>query len=305
MTRRVRTICGALLATAVLPLSALHAQQLTPNAYAPSPTGANVAIAADNYSTGDVAIDESLPVQDIHAAINAVTLGYARTLGILGHYANVAFGVPYVHAHVSGLYLGQYQAVHPDGFGDPQLLVSVNVYGAPALTPRQFAAYHPQTIVGVSLIVVAPLGHYDDTKLINIGSNRWSFKPEVGLSHTRGSWTLEADVGAWFFTDNTDFARGQLRSQEPIGAVQLHATYSIKPQMWVSLDGTYYTGGRTTINGQQNYDLQKNSRVGFTLALPLTRFQALKIAYSRGARTRIGGDFDTLGVSYQYLWFDR
>ncbi len=166
-------------------------------------------------------------------------------------------------------------------------------------------AYHPQTIVGLSLIVVAPLGYYDDTKLINIGSNRWSFKPEVGVSRTRGSWTLEADVGAWFFTDNTDFVRGKVRSQEPVGAVQLHATYIIKPHMWLSLDGTYYTGGRTTINGQQNFDLQKNSRVGLTLALPLTAWQSLKIAYSRGARTSIGGDFDTLGVSYQYVWLDR
>jgi hypothetical protein len=300
----VRVFTAALLALTGLPV-AVRSQQLTPNAYAPSPTGANVAILTDDYSTGDVAIDPSLPVKDLNAKINSVIAGYAHTLGFLGRYTNVAFGVPYVKGDLNGLYLGQYQAVHPKGFGDPQLRVAVNLYGAPALTPRQFAGYHPQTIVGASLIVVAPLGHYDDTKLINIGSNRWSFKPEVGVSRTRGSWTLEADVGAWFFTDNTDFARGKVRSQEPIGAVQLHATYLIKAQMWLSLDGTYYTGGRTTINGQQNYDLQKNSRVGLTLAWPLTRFQALKIAYSRGARTSIGGDFETLGVSYQYLWFDR
>ncbi len=283
----------------------VRAQQLTPNAYAPSPTGANVAIASENYSTGAVALDPALPVKDLHATINTLSLGYGRTLGMFGHYANIGVFVPYLHGDVNGQYLGQYQSVHPTGLGDPQVRLAVNLYGAPALTAREFAAYHPETIVGVSLIIAPPLGDYNDTKLINIGSNRWSFKPEVGVSRTNGPWTFEADAGAWIFTNNTDFLRGRVRSQEPIGAVQLHAIYSIRSHMWVAVDGTYYTGGRTTIDGQRNIDLQHNSRVGVTLALPLGRWQALKFAYSRGARTTIGGDFDTIGVSYQYLWLDR
>lgn len=305
MSTPVRTITAALLALTVLPVDAVRAQQLTPNAYAPSPMGANVAILSDNYSTGAVSVDPSLPVEDVHATINSAGVGYGRTLGFLGRYTNVGFVLPYVNADLHGLYLGQYQAVHRTGFGDPQVRLAVNLYGAPAMTPRQFAAYHQQTIVGVSLIVMAPLGVYDNTKLINIGSNRWSFKPELGVSRTDGSWTLETDVGVWLFTDNRDFASGKVRSQEAIGTLQLHAIYTIKPHMWLAVDGTYYTGGRTTINGRQNVDLQKNSRVGVTLAVPLGLWQSLKIAYSHGARTSIGGNFDTVGVSYQYVWLDR
>ena len=103
----------------------------------------------------------------------------------------------------------------------------------------------------------------------------------------------------------TNFSNGGERTQEPIGALQLHATYSFRPHMWLAIDGTYYTGGRTTVNGKQNFDLQQNSRVGITLATPCGRAQSLKFAYSHGARTTIGGDFDTVGISYQYLWFDR
>ncbi len=289
----------------VLSVATVRAQQLTPNAYAPSPVGANIAILSDNYSTGDVSVDPSLPVQDLHATINTAGVGYGRTFGLFGRYTNIGFLLPYVHGDLHGTYLGQPQAVSPTGFGDPQVRLAVNLYGAPAMSLRDFAGYLPQTILGASLVVVAPFGDYDDTKLINIGSNRWAFKPELGFSRTNGPWTLEADVAAWLFTDNTDFARGKVRSQEPIGALQLHATYTIKPHMWVAVDGTYYSGGRTTINGQQNFDLQKNSRVGVTFALPLGRQQSLKFAYSRGARTTIGGDFETIGVSYQYLWFDR
>ena len=167
----------------------------------------------------------------MHATINSYGFGYGRTLGWLGHYTNVGFVLPYVHGDVNGLYLGQYEAVHPTGFGDPQVRLAVNLHGAPAMTPREFAAYRPQTIVGVSLIVVAPLGDYHSDKLINIGSNRWSFKPELGYSRSNGSRTLEADAGAWLFTDNTNFVRGKVRSQEPIGALQLHAIYTVKPQL--------------------------------------------------------------------------
>lgn len=242
MSTPFRGTAAALLALIVLPVAAVRAQQLTPNAYAPSPVGVNVAILSDNYSTGAVSVDPSLPVEDLHSTINSLSAGYARTLGWFGRYTNISFVLPYVHGDLHGQYLGEYRAVQPTGFGDPLLRVAVNLYGAPAMTPREFATYHPQTIVGVGLTVLAPYGRYDDTKVINIGSNRWSFKPELGFSRTHGSWTWEADAGAWFFTDNSDFAGGRTRSQDPIGALQLHATYTFKPQLWLAVDGTYYTG---------------------------------------------------------------
>jgi hypothetical protein len=52
-----------------------------------------------------------------------------------------------------------------------------------------------------------------------------------------------------------------------------------------------------------NQDLQKNSRMGFTFALPLTKQQSLKFTTSKGARTTIGADFTSYGVSWQMLWF--
>jgi hypothetical protein len=195
--------------------------------------------------------------------------------------------------------------VHRYGFADPQLRVAVDLYGAPAMTAREFATYRPQTIVGVSLNVVPPLGVYNDTRLINIGANRWGFQPELGISHFYGPWTFEMDVGGWLFTDNTNFNRGKVRSQDPIGAMQLHAIYAFRPRLWLAVDANYYTGGRTTINGTQNYDLQQNSRIGITLSIPLTGLQSMRFAFSHGARTRVGGDFDTFGISYQYVWFDR
>jgi Putative MetA-pathway of phenol degradation len=294
----------ALLLPALLPIGPLHAQQLEPRAYAPSPVGVNVAVIADAVSTGDLSFDPSIPVTNGHANLNVAAGGYLRTLNLFGRSANIGFLVPHLRGDLSGNLAGQYAAAHRSAFGDPSVRLAVNLYGAPAMTPREFAAYHERTIVGASLVVVAPLGSYDSTKLINVGTNRWAFKPELGVSRAIGPWTLEGDVAVWLYTDNTDFYGGRTRAQDPISALQLHVIYTFRPRLWLAVDSTYYNGGRTTINGIRKFDLQQNSRVGITLALPIGRQQALKIALSDGARTSIGGDFKTVGVSYTYAWAD-
>jgi hypothetical protein len=304
-----RVAGGGLLVTLllwlILPTTRLHAQELEPRAYVPAPVGLNLLLAADNVSSGDLSFDPSLPITQAHANLNAAVAGYFRTINFFGRSANAGIAVPYIRGDVSGVYLGQPVSAHRSDFGDPRLRLAVNLYGAPAMTPREYAAFHEETIVGASLYVVPPLGSYDSTKLVNVGSNRWSFKPEIGASHAIGPWRLEADIGGWFFTDNSNFWNGKLRQQDPIGSLQLHAIYTFRQGLWIAVDGNYYTGGRTTIDGKENFDLQKNSRVGVTLALPITRQQSIKIAYSVGARTTVGGDFQTIGVSYQYGWMDR
>lgn len=152
---------------------------------------------------------------------------------------------------------------------------------------------------------MAPSGQYDPAKLINIGSNRWSFKPEVGLSQPAGRWLLEAYGGVWLFTDNTDFYGGSRREQKPIGTLQAHASYTFRPRLWLAGDATYYGGGRSTLAGVVKSDVQSNSRFGLTLGLPLGRRQSLKVAWATAFTTRVGGDFDTVAVAWQMLWLDR
>jgi hypothetical protein len=156
----------------------------------------------------------------------------------------------------------------------------------------------------VSLSIISPVGQYDQAKLINIGSNRWSFKPEIGLAIPRGRWDVEAYVGVWLFADNEEFFGGARREQSPIGTIQGHISYTFRPRLWLAFDATYYKGGRTTLNGTRNSDLQSNARVGLTLSVPASARQSLKFSWSDGATTRIGGDFTTYGIVWQYAWID-
>jgi hypothetical protein len=180
--------------------------------------------------------------------------------------------------------------------------VSVNLYGAPALTLKEFANYEQDLIVGASLRVTAPLGQYDSTKLVNIGTNRWSFKPEVGVSKALGPWTLEATAAATLYTDNKDFFGGNTRSQDPLYSLEGHVIHSFHSGIWGSLDATYFTGGRTTLNGTRNNDLQQNWRLGGTLAIPVNVYNSIKLYASSGVSARTGNNFDLAGIAWQYRW---
>ncbi len=242
-----------------------HAQDLEPRSYANTPIGLNFLIAGYAYQTGDVATDPSLPLEDAKVHIHSAVLAYARSFNLFGTSAKADVIVPYSWLEGSALFRGMPENRKVDGFADPRFRLSVNLYGAPALTLDEFAAYEQNVIVGVSVQVAAPLGQYDDARAVNIGSHRWVFKPELGISKAFGPLILEVAPSIAVFTANDDFLGGKRREQDPIYAVQGHAIYRFGDALWGSVDGTYYGGGRTTIDGVEGDDRQSNARIGATL----------------------------------------
>lgn len=284
--------------------SGLHAQDLEPRAYAPNPIGANFLALAIVNSTGEVLLDPALPLSDVQADLNSGALGYVHTFGLFDRSANAALALPYVRGDVAGNVGEERREVWRSGLGDVRLRLSMNLIGGPALTPAEFAQREPQWTLGTSLTIVAPSGQYMPDKLVNIGSNRWSFKPELGVSFPMGHWTLEAYAGLWLFTDNDNFFGGSLREQDPVKSFQAHVAYTFRPRLWLAFNANYYTGGRTIVDGTPGGEILANSRIGLTLSIPGGARQSWKFNWSEGLTTRLGGDFRTIGVSWQYLWFD-
>ena len=284
-------------------LGVASAQQLEPRAYAPSPVGVDILGAPFGYQWGSVITDPSLPVQNVDAKVEAVAPFYNRTFSFFGRSASALVAMPWVWAQVSGDVGEERRSISRSGQGDLQLRLASNIFGGPALTPQEFAREAPRTTLGASLTVLMPTGQYDPTKLINIGTNRWAFKPELGLVHPVGKWTFEAYVGGWFFTVNDDFFGGHRRAQDPILALQAHVIYTFLPGLWLSLDGTWYSGGQTVLDRVTQFDRQQNSRIGATAAVPLGHGHMLKVAWAKGASVRVGQDFSAVGLTYQYRWF--
>lgn len=278
------------------------AQDLEPRSYTNTPVGVNFLIAGYAYQEGDVVTDPGLPLEDAEVHVHSAVAAYARSFGLLGKSAKVDVIVPYSWASGSATFRGERHERVVNGFNDPRFRVSMNFYGAPALSFEDFKSYEQDLIIGASLQIAAPLGQYDEAKLLNIGNNRWVFKPEIGISKAMGALILEVAPSIVIYTDNDEFLGDRVREQDPLYAVQAHAIYRFHPALWGSVDGTYFGGGATTVDGVEGDDRRSNARVGLTLALSVSRNHSIKLYASKGAVTRVGGDFDLLGIALQYRW---
>jgi hypothetical protein len=283
-----------------------RAQDLEPKAYSASPVGAAFLVLGLSKSTGSVVTDPVLPLTDVNAALYALPIAGGYTFGLFGKLALVTVAFPYAWGDVTGTVGEQARSVTRSGLTNARAKLSVNLRGNPAMGVREYVRAPRRTIVGASLSVTPPSGQYDGAKLINLGTNRWAVKPEVGVSVPKGPWDFDAYLGAWFFTDSDDFfPGGRTRSQEPVVAIQGHASYTFKPRLWAAVDATWYAGGDASIDGGEPSGAMNNSRLGATVSFPMGRFQSLKFAYSSGVAVRTGTDFRTFSVGWQFLRFTR
>jgi hypothetical protein len=297
-------ICILLFYTCIIfsGLSVVHSQDLEPRAYTNIPVGLNFVLAGYAYSAGGVLFDPSVPLDNANIKIHGTVFAYARSIKVGRMSGKVDMIVPYAWLSGTADFQGQPVSREISGLGDPRIRMSVNFIGAPALPLSGFKDYKQDLVVGASLQIYLPLGQYDTEKLVNIGSNRFSFKPELGISKTLSHFQIELTGGATFYTVNNDYYQGKTRSQDFIGSLQGHVNYTFKHGIWLAVDGTYYWGGSTKVDGVEGDDLQKNTRLGCTLAFPISLHQSLKFNFSTGVSTRTGSDFDLIGVIWQYRW---
>ncbi|MBP1648082.1 MAG: Protein involved in meta-pathway of phenol degradation [Bacteroidetes bacterium] len=291
----VGAICFQLL------LGIASAQDLDPRAYPHVPVDITLLVAGFSYSHGGVVTDATVPIQDLQASVETPMLGVGRTFGMFGQTAQAFVALPYSWAQASALVMGEPTSTNRAGLSDMRVRFSMLPFGAPATTVEEFAKVTRETIMGVSITVVVPIGQYFPEKLINLGAHRWAFKPEIALSHPMGDrWLIDVYAGVWLFTTNRSFYPGTaVRAQDPLAAFQAHLSYNVMPMMWGAFDMTFYAGGRSTVNGLGKDDRAKNMRVGGTLVLPVGRSHSVKFGASTGAIVRIGANFTTLSVAWQ------
>jgi hypothetical protein len=295
--------CVMLSITATIAAAAsAAAQDAEPRLYSNTPIGLNFLIAGYIYSQGRLAFDPSLSISDAEYRAHTGAVAYVRSFELLGQSAKVDVIVPFNGFSAQGLVSGRPQERNITGLGDPRFRVSVNLFGAPALSLQEYATYRQDLIVGISLQVSAPLGQYDNARLLNLGGNRWSFRPEIGVSKAWGSWTFELAPSVTFFTDNSDFFNGKRFAQAPLYLVRGSIIHQFSDRLWVSLDGSYFRGARTAVNGVIGDNEQENVRAGMTVALSLDRQNSIKFNGSTGLYTRTGNEFSIVGVAWQYRW---
>ena len=285
----------------------LLAQDLAPRAYVITPLHANAVTLTWSFYDGGLNFNGAIPVKDATGTYNVPVLSYYHSLNFFGRSANITASLPYAVGTFQGELFNQQRSVYRSGLLDLNIRFSVNLKGGPALQPQQYAKWRQKLLLGASLRVVAPTGQYDPTKLINWGINRWAFKPEFGYSQRWGHWVLDGYAGVWFYTTNPayyDIPVPAPQTESPIGSFEGHLSWDHKQgRLWASIDGNFWWGGITALNGTRNLDSkQTSSRIGATASIPFTKHQSVKVSYSDGAYIRFGGNYNNVSVAWQYSW---
>lgn len=288
-------------------------QDLAPRAYVITPAHTNIINLTYSFYSGNLLFDGAAPITGATSNVNIPIVSYYHSFRLFGRSANALAALPYGVANYKGTVAQAERYAYRSGLLDSFYRISVNLKGGPALEPREFQTWQQKMLLGVSLKVVAPTGQYDPTKLINWGNNRWAFKPEFGYSQRWGHWVLDGYAAVWLFTINQEFFSHNhffpgtnRQSESPVLAFETHLSYDIKQRLWVSVDGNFWYGGETSLNGVPNRQTkQTNSRVGATASFPINKHQSIKVSYNNGAYINYGGNYQNVSVSWQYLWIGK
>jgi hypothetical protein len=291
----------------------LSCQDLRPRSYVITPVGWNALIVSYAFNDGSIFFGSVIPISNASGRYSVPALSYYHSMDLFTRSANLTLTLPYVVGTFQGEVQGNQREIYRSGLADSIFRFSVNLFGGKAMPPQDFVKWRQKTLLGASIQAVAPTGQYYSSHLINPGSNRWAFKPELGLSRRWNNWILDTYGAIWLFTANTNYLTGgefssgrNTRTQAPIGAIEMHLSYDVRPRLWASIDGNYWYGGNTTINGVFKVGtLQSNSRIGGTISIPFTKHQSVKFSYSDGELARIGGTFKTVSCAWQYSWLGR
>lgn len=306
MRQRIMPLCVLPFITSVMSLPC-RGQDIEPRRWSHLPIGGNFAGAGYAYTTGEIYFDPALRLEDVQFDLQTVAVKYIRSFELLGMSARVDFAQPYQSGNWTGLVNGVPASVDRTGLADTTLRFAVNLLGAPPLAGKEFAAYRAsadhETILGLGLVLQLPTGQYYDEKLINLGGNRFTFRPQLGAVHNWGKWSAELTAAGLFFTDNNDFFNGKRLEQDPACGLDAHLIYTIRPGLWLAGSVGYLGGGVTAVDGVSSDNSQSNVGWGFSIGIPITRDLGLKFAYI-GTRTQVGTglDSDTFAIALSVAW---
>lgn len=200
----------------------LYAQDLEPRNYTNIPVGMNFVLLGYGYTTGEVLFDPTVPLDYALIKTHGTVMAFARSLKVGRMSGKFDMIVPYAWLSGTADFQGQTVSREISGLADPRIRLGLNFVGSPALSLSDYKNYSQELIIGANLQVSLPLGQYDHDRLVNIGTNRFAIKPELGISRKYDRVILEIAGGASFFTVNHDFYLGQTRAQNPVGYVQSH-----------------------------------------------------------------------------------
>lgn len=280
-------------------------QELEPRSLVNLPVGTNFIVAGYGYGQGNILIDPSIPLENFEGKLHTFVAAYMRSINFFGLGGKVDVVLPYGSGDWDYNYLGVDEFDMSDGFGDLRVRLSVNFLGSPALSPEEYKTYKQKTVLGYIIQVVIPTGNYNPEQLPNLGSNRWAFRNQLGISHTMNKWVIEGYMALWLFTTNTNYLNGRKLKQKPMAGIKTHLVRLLNKGKWMAIDAGFGVGGSTKVDNINLQTHMSTLRFGLTYAQPMGKKHAIKFTAVSGVRLERGPDFDAVGITYQYRWQNK
>jgi hypothetical protein len=301
-----RALCAALAAGLAL-VSPAIAQELEPRRWSHLPIGQNFASLTYARTGGDISFDPELGIEDAEFDLDTLLVGYVRSFTLFDRSARIEVRQALQHGTWSGLVAGVPTRVGRSGLSDSYVRLAVNLVGGPPLAGPAYAehrrTHEVDTIVGAAIGIQLPTGEYFEDRLINLGSNRFTIRPQIGVQHRRRNWTFEATAAAWIYTDNDAFFNGNRLERDPFFSIAGAIIYSFSSGIWASAAAGVGIGGRTSLNDVVNRDSRTDSVWALGVGFPISRTFGVRVNYVKSHRWRlIGNESDTITAGISASW---
>ena len=271
------------------------------------PIGTNFAGVGYVYTEADILVDPVILLENVEMDMQIMAGKYIRTYELFGKSARFDLIQSYQKGKWTGLVNGAPATAKRSGWSDTHARFAINLFGAPPLSGKEFTRYRSErnveTIVGMALTMRLPTGEYMEDKLINLGGNRFAFRPQLGINHSRGKWKTELTGEVVFFTENDEFFNGNILEQEPLYIVHGHLIYSFRPGLSLGASIGYDYGGEKSVNGIEKNDTSQEIGWALSLTYPINRYSGINVKYI-GTRTQesTGLDSETLNIGLSVFW---
>jgi hypothetical protein len=202
-------------------------------------------------------------VKDAKIKVDVFPTTFFHTFGIKGRFAQVLFmvnpgsasgrlvpstpSIPISQLHLSA-----------SGFSDGFLSFKLGLIGAPALTIKEFAEHKPAfSMMGYFRVWYS--GTYDNSKPLNLGTNRTTFEFALPMNvnlfsrFTRPVW-LEIVPTVQLYTANNNptlITMADKSQQHPLFIIENHLTHNLTKRFWAGIDLRYQYGGVLALDGEK------------------------------------------------------
>ena len=280
--------CVVLICLTLIIPAQVEAQMEGPRVYLLAPVDMNVLVGTYMDMSGNLNFSGTILVKDADISADISVLTYMRYFSIGNHFAQL--WVAPVWGKVGGS-LGLDGGIGPEsinipsisGFADPYVAMLIGLVGAPALKMSEFVRYRQVFQLHALVSAYLPVGDYDSSRPLNLGTNRWAVRLGLPMvvpfgAPLRSTW-LEIIPSINFFTDNKDPFGADVREQDNLFSLESHLSHNFTARFWGSVDFRYQNGGETTTDGLPDDNRMNQFGAGVSLGYSITPAWTLQTTY--------------------------